>query len=143
MSSTQITNATNATNTTKEIPTTPTDIIATDYQKQITKMIRKEFKKVCKALASNKDSTLTDEELFDKYVNLLINDSGKSKKGSADGSKPKRPIDIWSSIPEHNANIKKWCKDNPDENGKDARFLKGRGALWKNVTDEEKAKITQ
>jgi len=136
MSSTQITN------TTKGIPSTPTDIIVTDYQKQVTKMIRKEFKKVCKAIASNKDSTLTDEELFDKYVNILINDSGKSK-GSVDGSKPKRPIDIWSSIPEHNANIKKWCKDNPGENGKDPRFFKGRAALWKNVSDEDKAKITQ
>jgi len=137
MSSTQITN------TTKEIPSTPTDMIVTDYQKQVTKMIRKEFKKVCKAIASNKDSTLTDEELFDKYVNILINDTGKSKKSSVDGSKPKSALNIWSSIPEHNANIKKWCKDNPDENGKDARFLTGRAALWKNVSDKDKAKITQ
>jgi len=137
MSSTQITN------TTKGIPSTPTDIIVTDYQKQVTKMIRKEFKKVCKAIASNKDSTLTDEELFDKYVNILINDTEKSKKSSSDGSKPKSAINIWSSIPEHNANIKKWCKDNPDENGKDARFLTGRAALWKNVSDKDKAKITQ
>jgi hypothetical protein len=135
MSSTQITN------TTKEIPSTPSTIVC-DYEKQVTKMIRKEFKKVCKAIASNKDSTLTDEELFDKYVNILINDTGKSKS-SVDGSKPKSAINIWSSIPEHNANIKKWCKDNPDENGKDARFFKGRAALWKNVSDEDKAKITQ
>jgi hypothetical protein len=135
MSSTQITN------TTKEIPSTPSTIVY-DYEKQVTKMIRKEFKKVCKAIASNKDSTLTDEELFDKYVNILINDTGKSKS-SVDGSKPKSAINIWSSIPEHNANIKKWCKDNPDENGKDARFFKGRAALWKNVSDEDKAKITQ
>jgi hypothetical protein len=135
MSSTQITN------TTKEIPSTPSTIVY-DYEKQVTKMIRKEFKKVCKAIASNKDSTLTDEELFDKYVNILINDTGKSKS-SVDGSKPKSAINIWSSIPEHNANIKKWCKDNPDENGKDARFLTGRAALWKNVSDKDKAKITQ
>jgi hypothetical protein len=120
MSSTQITNT-----TTKEIPSTPSTIV-TDYEKQVTK-----------------DSTLTDEELFDKYVNILINDTGKSKKSSVDGSKPKSALNIWSSIPEHNANIKKWCKDNPDENGKDARFLTGRAALWKNVSDEDKAKITQ
>jgi len=125
-----------------QIPTTSPTVVR-DYEKQITKMLRKEFKKVCKAISSNNDSTLTDEELFEKYINILTNDSGKSKKSSVDGDKPKRPIDIWSNIPEHNANIKKWCKDNPSENGKDARFLKGRAALWKNVSDEDKAKITQ
>ena len=132
MSSTQITN------TAKEISSTLPLII--DYEKQVTKMLRKEFMKVCKAISSNEDSTLTDKELFDKYVNTLTNDAGNSK-GTSGEAKPKRPIDIWSSIPEHNANIKKWCKDNPGENGKDARFLKGRAALWKNVTDEDKAKI--
>jgi len=136
MSSTKINN------TTTDITSTSPTIIR-DYEKHVTKMIRKEFKKVCKAIASNKDSTLTEEELFEKYVNILTNDTGKSKKSSTDGDKPKRPIDIWSNIPEHNANIKKWCKDNPAENGKDARFLKGRAALWKEVSDEDKAKITQ
>jgi len=135
MSSTKINNTT-------EIPST-TPMIVRDYEKQITKMLRKEFKKVCQAISSNEDSTLTDTELFEKYINILTNDSGKSNKSSGDGAKPKRPIDIWSNIPEHNANIKKWCKDNPGENGKDARFLKGRAALWKNVSDEDKAKITQ
>jgi len=114
----------------------------------IRKILEGDFKTICQKMVDDKTVTnLSVDELFNKYICVLCDDTtsqksssdGTSSGTSADKPKKKRAMkgwQVWSKEDEAKELIKDYCKKNAGEDGKSLKFMVGVHKLWKQLPED-------
>ena len=110
----------------------------------IRKILEGDFKTICHKMVDDKTVTnLSVDELYNKYVGVLCDDTTSQKSSSAgtstDKPKKKRAItgwQVWSKEDEAKELIKDYCKKNAGEDGKSLKFMSGVHKMWKQLPED-------
>ena len=110
----------------------------------IRKILEGDFKTICQKMVDDKTvTTLSVDELYNKYICVLCDDTTSQKSSSA-GSSPAKPKkkramkgwQVWSKEDEAKELIKDYCKKNAGEDGKSLKFMVGVHKLWKQLPED-------
>ena len=110
----------------------------------IRKILEGDFKTICQKMVD--DGTVTNlsvDELFNKYIYVLCDDTTSQKSSSAgtstDKPKKKRAMkgwQVWSKEDEAKELIKDYCKKNAGEDGKSLKYFQGVHKIWKQLPED-------
>ena len=110
----------------------------------IRKILEGDFKTICQKMVDDKTvTTLSVDELYNKYICVLCDDTTSQKSSSA-GSSPAKPKkkramkgwQVWSKEDEAKELIKAYCKKNAGDDGKGLKFMCGVHKIWKQLPED-------